>query len=718
MLLGLLHMALQHNRHVMLAALIAAMLLAEPMAKALGQSPPAPRPARAGAWLAFAALALALILCAAPRPVPRCDRTGRATPGAALAHVPAALRAQPVLNDYAFGGYLIFEGVRPFIDGRADLYGDAFLARYAQTLIRPDAVVLDQTLRDDHIAWSLRCCRHRPGTAADGRAPRLEAPLRRPLRRRPRAHPWRAAPLVHARRLGAVGRDLAEAASARRSLAEPGCSGRGWSGCGAQPVMVMMSKWRDPPVRFGEALGVERARPGPAPPASAAGAPARPGRWSRPSPAGRPSASAGGVAHASPGRRRPPAGRSRRAAAGRRRRTRRRSGATRRPAPPDSSASAATSAWRSSVRVAPPNTAAMNSPSGFSARRIWISVPGRSLTQCRARLETTRSRLSGANGSASSSTWTRRPPRPASMAPEVGLDQPAHPLPPPRWPPARRRSGRRARRGRRRAESCALWLPGVRPRPRRRGLQEVRRAEAGARRGPAGGGAGGGRTGAAVGSWAFNMAIWGAVWKPGARAGAAIGRALDMILPPQALDGAGPPQTAGPQREAWSKIRFIAEPLCDGCGAPLEYDVGDALRRLPGPAARLRPRPRRLPLRRRLARPDPQAASTPTAPISPGCSPTGSAARPPTCWPRPTPSSPVPLHRWRLLSAALQPGRRDRPAAGPPRRRGLPARRPGARRATPTARAASRARAAAATSPAPSPCPPRARPQVEGRASC
>jgi ComF family protein len=67
----------------------------------------------------------------------------------------------------------------------------------------------------------------------------------------------------------------------------------------------------------------------------------------------------------------------------------------------------------------------------------------------------------------------------------------------------------------------------------------------------------------------------GRVWKPGARVGAMFGRALDLILPPQALDGGGPPQTAGLSAEAWSKIRFIAEPLCDGCGAPYDYDIGE-----------------------------------------------------------------------------------------------------------------------------------------------
>ena len=51
------------------------------------------------------------------------------------------------------------------------------------------------------------------------------------------------------------------------------------------------------------------------------------------------------------------------------------------------------------------------------------------------------------------------------------------------------------------------------------------------------------------------------------------------MFPPQALDGAlkgaSPPQSIGLSAEAWSKVAFIAEPLCDGCGAPFEYDVGE-----------------------------------------------------------------------------------------------------------------------------------------------
>lgn len=47
------------------------------------------------------------------------------------------------------------------------------------------------------------------------------------------------------------------------------------------------------------------------------------------------------------------------------------------------------------------------------------------------------------------------------------------------------------------------------------------------------------------------------------------------MLPPEALDGAQTPASRGFSGEAWSKIRFIAEPLCDGCGAPFEFDIGE-----------------------------------------------------------------------------------------------------------------------------------------------
>ena len=67
--------------------------------------------------------------------------------------------------------------------------------------------------------------------------------------------------------------------------------------------------------------------------------------------------------------------------------------------------------------MSPPSSAARNRPSGLSARRIWMSAPGRSLTNCSASAETTRSSDASRNGSASSSaaTTARRRARHAAM---------------------------------------------------------------------------------------------------------------------------------------------------------------------------------------------------------------------------------------------------------------------------------------------------------------
>jgi len=75
------------------------------------------------------------------------------TPAAALAAVRAAHIEGPVLNDYNFGGYLIFSGVEPFIDGRY-LYGDPFIKRYAEA-IRLESDQLPQLLSEYGITWTL-----------------------------------------------------------------------------------------------------------------------------------------------------------------------------------------------------------------------------------------------------------------------------------------------------------------------------------------------------------------------------------------------------------------------------------------------------------------------------------------------------------------------------------------------------------------------------------
>jgi ComF family protein len=54
--------------------------------------------------------------------------------------------------------------------------------------------------------------------------------------------------------------------------------------------------------------------------------------------------------------------------------------------------------------------------------------------------------------------------------------------------------------------------------------------------------------------------------------------ALDLIFPREDLDGEATVGAHGLSAEAWARIHFLDGPVCDGCGAPFDYD--------PGPGAR------------------------------------------------------------------------------------------------------------------------------------
>jgi hypothetical protein len=152
LLLLLTHMALQQSRHQIVLAVVGAMLLAEPLGAAAA---PAGAPLnRRLPWAAAACGAAALLLASLRLALPAAPADRLTAPTSALAHVPAALAAQPVFNSYAFGGYLIWRGVRPFIDGRGDMYGDAFLDA-AVRAERGDPAALDAALGRWDVRWTL-----------------------------------------------------------------------------------------------------------------------------------------------------------------------------------------------------------------------------------------------------------------------------------------------------------------------------------------------------------------------------------------------------------------------------------------------------------------------------------------------------------------------------------------------------------------------------------
>lgn len=149
LLLGLTWMALAHTRHQMLLGVCAPILLAE----AFGQMWPAKGEKQPALFATLAAGGL-VALMAARLAIPLARGDDAISPATALAHVPRFVRETPVLNDYSYGGYLIWNGVKPFIDSRADLYGDIFLRDYS-AIISPDKDALAAALAFHRARWTI-----------------------------------------------------------------------------------------------------------------------------------------------------------------------------------------------------------------------------------------------------------------------------------------------------------------------------------------------------------------------------------------------------------------------------------------------------------------------------------------------------------------------------------------------------------------------------------
>ena len=163
LLLLLLHMALRHGRYAELLGLVGPLLLAPALGPQLARRAEQQvllldramaalaKPAGPLGFALAGAMALGLSAVALRGGI---ARDGDAiTPAAALATVAEHHIEGPVFNDYAFGGYLIFAGIKPFIDGRY-FYGDAFIKRYAEAVSVADHE-LPRLLAEYHIAWTL-----------------------------------------------------------------------------------------------------------------------------------------------------------------------------------------------------------------------------------------------------------------------------------------------------------------------------------------------------------------------------------------------------------------------------------------------------------------------------------------------------------------------------------------------------------------------------------
>ena len=142
----LLLMALLQMRHQAVLAIAAAMLL--------------PAGCRAGASrsverlivLLAAGMAALLVVVRAALPVTLPENS--ANPWRLIAAVPPELRTQPVLNGYSMGGPLILSGIRPYVDGRGDMYGDELVVGYKR-ITEGDATAFEAAVRRWNIRWAI-----------------------------------------------------------------------------------------------------------------------------------------------------------------------------------------------------------------------------------------------------------------------------------------------------------------------------------------------------------------------------------------------------------------------------------------------------------------------------------------------------------------------------------------------------------------------------------
>ena len=163
LLAALLGLALLQVRHQAVLAIVAAMLLPR------GFAPGAEQPAIARPALPIAAAAIAaLVVLRAILPIS--PAANEANPWKLIAAVPPQLRSEPVLNGYAMGGPLILSGIRPYVDGRGDMYGDELIVGYKR-IIEGDAAALAGAVQRWNIRWAILPHRYNKLVALLDRSP-------------------------------------------------------------------------------------------------------------------------------------------------------------------------------------------------------------------------------------------------------------------------------------------------------------------------------------------------------------------------------------------------------------------------------------------------------------------------------------------------------------------------------------------------------------------
>lgn len=147
LLAALLGLALLQMRHQSMLAIVAALILGRGFSR--GREGPAP-----ARDMAVVAAVGAIFLVAARALMPLDPPENEANPWHLIAAIPPELRSQPVLNGYSMGGSLILAGIRPYVDGRGDMYGDTLVVDYSH-IIHGDAPAFSRAVQRWNLKWAI-----------------------------------------------------------------------------------------------------------------------------------------------------------------------------------------------------------------------------------------------------------------------------------------------------------------------------------------------------------------------------------------------------------------------------------------------------------------------------------------------------------------------------------------------------------------------------------
>ncbi|WP_426693240.1 hypothetical protein ACMC5O_000602 [Sphingomonas sediminicola] len=163
LLCALLGLALLQVRHQAVLAIVAAVILPEAFAKGSARGE-----AEGRIWWLVGAAAATLIVVRLFMPMTPPEN--EANPWNLIAAVPPDLRSQPVLNGYVMGGPLILSGIRTYVDGRGDMYGDELVIGY-KSITDGDAAKFEEAVQRWGIRWAILPHRYRKLVALIDRSP-------------------------------------------------------------------------------------------------------------------------------------------------------------------------------------------------------------------------------------------------------------------------------------------------------------------------------------------------------------------------------------------------------------------------------------------------------------------------------------------------------------------------------------------------------------------